>query len=499
MWWWAFVPLVLLGTTWSLASPLFSVPDEPAHAVYAAAAVRGQLLVESDGVSTAVDVPSDLADAGVIIQCYAFAADVPAGCAGAYGRPGDATEDVVTTAGRYPPAYYLLAGLPTLVLDGAVAVRAMRLVTVLLTAALLASAVASAHARSSSRWPLLGVVLAVTPMVLFLSGAVNPQGPEIAAGALLWSAGLALLGRRALPGEAAGTERRLVVRVLVAAVVLSAVRPIAPLWLLLGAGLVLAVTARRDVLLPLLRRPLVLLGSAAVFLVALSTAVWVVVADALVQQQVDTYADLPPAEALLISATKLDDGLRQMVGVFGWLDAYPPAFVHIGWFACLGALVLLAASVTDRRGALGLAGLVLLGIVVPVALEVSAYRESAFAWQGRYILPLLVGVPLLAGHLLERRAGPPGRLVAVVVAVVAVCHTGAFVGALNRYLRGTSSFWFLEPAQWQPPVPVPVLVLSLVAALLLAGALLVRRADADPGDDPVLALPGQPRRPTASW
>lgn len=476
-WWYAFVVLVGLGLTWSLASPLYSVPDEPAHAVYAAAAVRGGLLQDSEGVATVVEVPADFAEAAVVPQCFAFAPDVPAGCSPAYGEPGDAEAEVVTTAGRYPPAYYLLAGLPSLVLDGVAAVHAMRGVTVLLTAALLASAFASALTRRRGAWPVLAALVATTPLVLFFAGAVNPQGPEIAAGVLLWSAGLALLGRDAPPGEDAGTATRLVLRVLVAAVVLSVARPISPLWLLLGAGVVLVVAARRDVLLPLLRRRLVLAGAAVVFLGAVSTAVWVLVADALRQQQVDTFADLPLGAAVLTSATKLDDGLRQMVGVFGWLDAHPPAFVHYGWFAVLGLLVLLALSVAGRRDVLGLGLLVAVGLVLPVVLEVSAYRESAFAWQGRYILPLLVGVPLVAGHVLERRGTPPAaRLTAVVVVVLAACHLGAFVGVLNRYVHGSGSFWFLTPAGWDPPLGTAVLVLAHALLLAAAGVMVLRSA-----------------------
>ena len=54
--------LVVLSVLWAVASPLFSVPDEPAHYVKAAAVARGQLsgrTVQTDlGVDLlAVDVP----------------------------------------------------------------------------------------------------------------------------------------------------------------------------------------------------------------------------------------------------------------------------------------------------------------------------------------------------------------------------------------------------------------------------------------------------------
>ncbi len=43
LWWATFVVVWLLGSTWALASPLASAPDEDAHVVKAAALVDGQL------------------------------------------------------------------------------------------------------------------------------------------------------------------------------------------------------------------------------------------------------------------------------------------------------------------------------------------------------------------------------------------------------------------------------------------------------------------------
>src|SRR4051794_32925819 len=151
-WWTAFAVLSLLGGLWSVADPVFSVPDEPAHAVYAVAAVRGQLSAPTKGVDTIVTVPATYANPNTAASCFIFAPTVPAGCAERLlARSGDA--HVVTTAGRYPPAYYLYVGSATLLADGTAAIYLMRLLTVLACAALLASAFSSAR-RSRSPWPV---------------------------------------------------------------------------------------------------------------------------------------------------------------------------------------------------------------------------------------------------------------------------------------------------------------------------------------------------------
>ena len=43
VWWISFLVLSLVGGVWALASPLMSIPDEPAHAIKAAAMWRGEL------------------------------------------------------------------------------------------------------------------------------------------------------------------------------------------------------------------------------------------------------------------------------------------------------------------------------------------------------------------------------------------------------------------------------------------------------------------------
>jgi len=145
---------------WSMSGPLFSGPDEPSHVVKAAAVVRGQAVGTDRQVTfahdpspprtaTVVQVPRIYLEGHRLPACYAFRPTVAAGCAGAFVGSG-ATADVPTFAGHYPPVYYAIVGLPTLLFASAKGVFLMRFIGGAVSAALLASALASA---SSSRRP----------------------------------------------------------------------------------------------------------------------------------------------------------------------------------------------------------------------------------------------------------------------------------------------------------------------------------------------------------
>ncbi len=69
----------------------------------------------------------------------------------------------------------------------------MRLCSVLVGAALLASGLASAREATSGRFTVAGAALAATPMAFFLIGSINPSGFEIAAAFATWLAWLELL------------------------------------------------------------------------------------------------------------------------------------------------------------------------------------------------------------------------------------------------------------------------------------------------------------------
>ncbi len=112
-----------------------------------------------------------------------------------HGRELSATIDerpppgmVASTAARYNPLYYLAVGSPSLLAGPAHASRLMRLLSAALSALFL-----SWHSPRRYRAPTSiaasTVLLAATPMVLFLGAAINPNGLEITAAICSWTCG----------------------------------------------------------------------------------------------------------------------------------------------------------------------------------------------------------------------------------------------------------------------------------------------------------------------
>ena len=117
---------------WALASPLFNVPDEPSHTLYAVAAVRGEIWAPADGLQTTVTVPAGYGNAHDVFNCYVFDVTIPAGCAEAFVASTAPPRSRRPRAGTRRPLH--VRGLGSLVADGAKAVYAMRLLTVVLSA-----------------------------------------------------------------------------------------------------------------------------------------------------------------------------------------------------------------------------------------------------------------------------------------------------------------------------------------------------------------------------
>jgi hypothetical protein len=132
----------------------------------------------------------------------------------------------------------------------------------------------------------------------------------------------------------------------------------------------------------------------------------------------------------------------------------------------------LAASPRCRRA---LPLLVVAIVALPVVFEAPRLNTTGVYWQGRYWLPLLVGIPLLASTALPSPSrirlrglglGPAAVLAAGLV--LGGAQLAAFLTALHRYQHGLGGRPQSGPG-WSPPGGS-----TLVVAMLIAGeALLV--------------------------
>jgi len=457
----------MLLALWGLATPRFAVPDEPAHFVKAAAVARGQLIGPPER-PTRFRLPPAIVDARFQTGCFVFLPKQPADCAPGQGGSGAGSQDVVayTAAGKYPPAYYALVGLPSLVWPDLRAVHAARGVSAGLSAALLAAALTAAVA-GGSRLAAVAIGLAVTPMVLFLASGINPSGPEIAAAAALWSAGAVLAVATGPPA------RPLMASVGLSAVVLALSRPISPFWVaVIGAALLLLAGWRR--VAELLGYRSTQVAVVAIVLACAAQAAWIVTSGSLQLYGAGQRVALP--ERVRTSVGLTDERLRQMVGWFGWLDTPPPLAVQLAWAAALLVLLVVALRRATPRS-VGLVVLLAGGVLaVPVVLEARSISEVGYFWQGRYTLPLAVGLPLVAAASSRGRPGHPPRATALLLAVLVACHLVSYVTALGRYTVGTGQGLGLVGGDWSPPLPALTLVVAFLLTLLVGGGGLARLA-----------------------
>jgi hypothetical protein len=109
---------------------------------------------------------------------------------------------------------------------------------------------------------------------------------------------------------------------------------------------------------------------------------------------------------------------------------------------------------TKRGSAVGVAtAIVGLGIVAAWVLEMSQGNNSSTYWQGRYFLPLLIGVPMVLGW--ANALYGSGRtddneaeqtLLVAVLSVAAVVMTMAFAASMRRWGVGTAGS--ILPWKW---------------------------------------------------
>lgn len=462
----AFFAYFLLATAWSFATPLYGAPDEAAHLTRAASVVRGQIYVEpveaAMGGGGFVRIPESLSlYADGSLPCFGGRPQWSAECFRTLPS-SDGIVEVPSLAARYNPVYYALVGLPLLLEPHEAGVYATRILSGVLCCGLLALATAIAF-RYGRGWLPLAVAAASTPMLLFLTGTINPNSLEISATLVVWVA-LGLVLTRDL-GPAA--ERRLLDATTVSSVLMLLTRGLSPLWLLITAGLLL-VAASPDRLRVLIRARAVWVRAAIVTAAALAGAAWTVLSQS-TGGSTTFNATLTEREAFLRVTLLMPWRLVQMLGYFGHLDTPPPFVMVMVWTLLVGALPVAALMAGRVRTALALAAALLVVLVVPIMLEVPTAPRLGIYWQGRYILPVAVGIPVLAALALEHRwplvLRP--RMLVVWYAAASVAHGAAVYQSMRRWQLGSNGGYNLFAGDWQPPVgTVAVILLTLAAGAL---------------------------------
>jgi hypothetical protein len=174
-----------------------------------------------------------------------------------------------------------------------------------------------------------------------------------------------------------------------------------------------------------------------------------------------------------------------MVGFFGWLDFRAPYHLAELWFVPVLALLAAAAATGKLRDVAALAVLFGSVILIPVLAQGRQAASLGYIWQGRYLLAVAAGLPLLAAAILAkreprhawlRRAVP--RLPLAVTASTLALGFLMFYATLRRYAVGTRGPLLLPlHPSWTPPGTIAAAVLLYLVGVALA-ALVVLKSQA---------------------
>ncbi|MCW2817187.1 MAG: hypothetical protein JWN84_4642 [Nocardioides sp.] len=462
------VGLGLLQALWIVTVPPFAASDEFDHAFRAAGAATGQLALRTpapDGRGELVAVPRQMVEAASA-QCASLPYTGEDNC-----YPVRETSDgrvlVATAAGTYHPGFYALIGTFARPLDGAGALYVMRTAAALLCLALVA--LAAWLQRRRGPWVRASIVLSLTPTLVYTSVVGAPNGLEIAAGLLLWVALLELSDHEPTPQpvltfwSAVG-----------AASLLVTLRLLGPIFLMAVAGVVAVLGAGR--VLSVMRPHRVHVGAGALVLAtagALSAA-WILHAGQLAGEGRPDRSATPLVTA--VASGSSDDASWGLITVVVWqlqtIAAFPyrdqpgPIWVYplLGGILVLFVVAGWRAARGRSRAALALA--VLVPLLLPVALTAATAASQGVIWQGRYVLPVGVGLVLLAGRMAER--GAPGRMAArwpVVGGAAAAAAVAACLLKVRADELGSPPS--RSDPSWWAPWPLLVVAGSLVGTGLM--------------------------------
>ncbi len=475
----------LASLVWSLANPMWGDPDSVAHSLLAYSVVHDDPVPDpieqraEAGTSYAnTRVPEGLLVSASTAGCFAAKPSSTPDCVAAF-TDSAALVDFANPAGRYLPVYYWIVGLPTYLVPIAWALWAQRVATAAVAALMIAWAATAALTGRRPAVAVTGVLVGVTPMVLFLAGAVNPNSLEIAAALAMGACTLAFL--REPSTWLGGCMLR---RAILAATLVLLTRPLAPLWV--GAVLLcLLVLDGRSALAQALRRGRMWwLGPVTAGAVNIGWSLLTrpsaapLYAESLWSRLVVSYERIEPTSHY------------QQIGWFGWLDTRLTDDVYVRHLVVAGFLVALAWVLLNARAAWAVISLVVLGWVIPYGVQISLFNAVGPMWQGRYILPISSFIPVAAFMLtdqVEISRDTLRRLAGVLPVGVLVLFSTHVIGLTTYLRRLVSGGMGLRTGPWQPPLgSLPLLgvmvgLLALVLAAYAWGLVRdVRRVETDP-------------------
>jgi len=333
---------------------------------------------------------------------------------------------------------------------------------------------------------LIGVIVAVSPLVLYLASVVEPNGLEITAGLCVWST-LALLS--IVPDRP--PPRALVVAASMSAAVLALSRALSPALLACIAFVACCVLMPWSRLRSwwserLVRCCVLAVGGACTVALAWTLGVQ---AYLVVPVSVLKYRTAGVGVIARTAVDRLSGYMAEMVSIFYPQNVRPPLFVGILLWVLIGLVVLLGVLCGNTRQRLALLVIMAGAVLIPIVMCVLTVRRDGFIWQGRYELPFAIGLPVVAGAAIRRRerghrsadGAPPEpfartRTAAGVVIVASQsAQLAAFYGVLRRFTVGNNGPLdiVVHRTSWSPPLAPALTLLGATLATAVAAIWLV--------------------------
>ena len=458
--------IFVLTLVWSLMTPLFSGPDEPSNFVRSAAVVRGEWVGENVVPSplksywtTTVDIDPQFGAANNIPWCFAPFPDRP-GC-------GSRLEDTQvidipawTNMGRYPIVSFFISGVGTVFGAQDLSVRAARLMMGLCCSLLLALSFAAMKNRASSS---IGVLLSIVPGTVFLASTMNPSALEICSAIALWSIMPTVI--------ADGRSRFNAVTFGVAGALLILTRAIGPVLYIAIVVLSYVATKQRRSLSAIAqqyRGVLVMHGAAVLFAGWWYLKIYSYQTNNLLSEGIPSISLRSQInQAVRHIPTLLD----QAVGNFGWLDAPMPRVALLMVCALYGVVIAAGVVTSSARARVAMIALCFLIVFVVIILDVNYYAMlRSFGAQGRHIVPLLAGLPIIAATSFAWKR----KWEVAATSVWGLVMVWAGLGALRRYtvgINGDNALDMFADRAWNPIMgfwpTATMLILSTLAVVCL--------------------------------
>jgi hypothetical protein len=441
--------LTLLLAAWIMATPPFAAPDEGSHYLRALTITNGQILgPKASYPQSPLLTPTQLA----FLQHDTRAVTVPAvlsptdvNCVnGARDLSGSCVE--VTPNGNFPPIGYLLPAVALGVShDTASAIWLSRLGAALPCVVFLILAVVFLWAGTA--WSLLGLLTAVTPMVLFSSSIMNASGIQITGSLAFFATGVRIT--RA-PAE---STRWVWAAFAVSGAVTILAGPIGFAFALADLALLGALLGR-DGLGDLRGRSAEKRVTA--LALASATVLWAIYTR--IAGFHGTFGISPIGAGLRAGVGQLPPVLHDAVGTFGSLTVHLPLPAYWLWWLIVIGLVVGGFWLAESRDRVLLGAVVVLALLFPVLFYAWIDRHTGYGLQGREVLPVLLLIPLAAGEIVYRRRSViTGRrygqpLLAGSIAVIAAFQAYAWWYNARAMAVGQGGILFYRNATWSPPL-----------------------------------------------